>query len=274
MDIPSFDGKKTNRMLFFLFLCITFAVLAVTSLMSIFKDGVELGAWVLLAIITGVMSCFYGIHWVYNIYKDRFMEKWFGDEEEEGSEEEDGEEDKTDAPVIVTEEFILPREHLLAAAGKRYSRTGICIIIAVLVLWLTAAAILAYLGVLKETSSLLRLLTYCALISVPGVIVYLLIRAGYRKSVPEMISFAPGKLAVDGNEYAAKDLESVTVSKDRSRDPASSFRQFTLFTEDGKERFRISCGADPEVTWEDYPRFTGQLSKWGKENGVTVSTGD
>ena len=35
MELPTFDGKKTNRMLFFLFISVTCVILAVAALLSI-----------------------------------------------------------------------------------------------------------------------------------------------------------------------------------------------------------------------------------------------
>ena len=272
MNIPSFSGKKVNRILFFLFLSITCVVLAVTAIFSIFRNGsYEVSVLLVLSVITGVMACFYGIHWIYYVYRQKFMDRWFSEEEQD-----DGEEGPSEPACDIAEDFVLPREQLIEAARKRYRGIAKWIWIALAVVYLLITSILLYYDALKESSQLLYLAAFCILIAIPGLIVQFIIKAQYFSSVPENICLAPGLLTVDGREYKAGDIESLRVSRERSRDPhaVSVFRQLEIFSEDGKDLFRIDFGAGSDVEWDAYPYFVSLLSQWGSGNGVTVTVED
>ena len=107
MELPTFDGKKANRMLFFLFISVTCVILAIAALLSISREGHDVLMILILAVITGVIACFYGIYWVYSILKQKFMDKYFSEEEEDG---ESGEEDERPA-CDISEGFVLPAEN-------------------------------------------------------------------------------------------------------------------------------------------------------------------
>ena len=266
-------------LLFFLFLSVTCIVLAVTLLASLFISGVELQALYVLAVITGVMSCFYGIHWVYNVLKQRFMDKWFSDDEEEEEKDAEGVDDGEEAEAV-TKEYVLPREQLVAAADAGYRGIYICIWTVYFLAVLAAAGILSYLGALKNASQLLHLIASCVLLSVPCIVIHLLIKARNKRSVPGKIALAPGLLIADGTTFKAKDLESVKLSvrQTRSKRNASVFRQLEIFTEDDRQRFIIDHAPVPEdgmeISWNSSEDLASSLSEWGNASGVTVIRND
>ena len=272
MNIPSFSGTKVNRLLFFLFVSITCVVLAVTAIFSIFMSGsYEVSVLLVLSVINGVMACFYGIHWIYYVYRQKFMDKWFSEEEED-----DGEEGTSEPACDIEEDFVLPKEQLIEAVKKRYRGIAKWIWISLAFLYLLITSILLYYNALEEPSQLLYLAAFCVLIAIPGLIVQFIIKAQYVSSVPANICLAPGLLTVDGREYKSGDIESLRVSTERSRDPhsVSVFRQLEIFSEDGKNRFRIDFGTGSDVEWDAYPHFVSLLSRWGSGNGVTVTVED
>ncbi len=264
MELPTFDGKKTNRMLFFLFISVTCVILAIAALLSISREGHDVLMILILAVITGVSACFYGIYWVYSILKQKFMDKYFGDEEDDG---ESGEEESR--PVCdISEEFVLPAEKLTSAALSASRRTAAAV-------WLSDAALIlagacaAFFGRASVTPAWLPyLVAYIALMSVPALILHLLTRSALLRSVPLRIALSGLILKADDSEYKASDIERISLGISKGRHP---FRCLDIVTEDGRDRFRIDCAGPDGSAWDGFDRLSGVLRKWADANGVELS---
>ncbi|MBR2739969.1 MAG: hypothetical protein IKD87_04805 [Oscillospiraceae bacterium] len=263
MELPTFDGKKTNRMLFFLFISVTCVILAVAALLSISREGHDVLMILILAVITGVTACFYGIYWVYSILKQKFMDKYFSEEEEDG---ESGEEDKRPA-CDTSEEFVLPAERLTSAALSASRRIAAAIWLADAALMLAGACAAVFGRASVTPAWLLYLIAYIALMSVPALILHLITRNALLGSVPLRIALSGNILKADDSEYKAADIEKISISVSKGRHP---FRCLKIVTEDSRDRYRIDC-AGPEVSaWDGFDRFSEVLRKWADSNGVEL----
>ena len=265
MELPTFDGKKTNRMLFFLFISVTCVILAVAALLSISREGHDVLMILILAVITGVTACFYGIYWIYSILKQKFMDKYFSEEEEEDGES--GEEDKL--PVCdISEGFVLPAEKLTSAALSASRRIAAAIWLADAALTL-AGACAAVFGRASVTPAWLPyLVAYIALMSVPALILHLLTRSALLRSVPLKIALSGNILKVDDSEYKASDIERISLGISKGRHP---FRCLDIVTEDGRDRYRIDCAGPEGSVWDGFDRFSEVLRNWADANGVELS---
>lgn len=267
MELPTFDGKKTNRMLFFLFISVTCVILAIAALLSISREGHDVLMILILAVITGVIACFYGIYWVYSILKQKFMDKYFSDEEDDG---ESGEEDKRPACDIL-EEFVLPAEKLTSAALSASRRIAAAIWLADAAVIVTASCAVIFGGYSVTPAWLLYLIAFIALMSVPALILHLLTRAALLRSVPLNISVSGNILKIDSSEYKASDIERISLSISKGRHP---FRCLDIVTEEGWSRYRIDCAGPDGGVWDGYERFCKVLRRWADANGVELSVKD
>lgn len=266
MELPTFDGKKTNRMLFFLFISLTCVILAVAALLSISREGHDVLMILILAVITGVIACFYGIYWVYSILKQKFMDKYFSEEEEE-EDGERGEEDKRPA-CDISEEFVLPAEKLTSAALSASRRIAAAIWLADAALTLAGACAAVFSRASVTPAWLLYLIAYMALMSVPALILHLITRNELLGSVPLNISLCGNILKVNDSEYKAAYIERMSLGISKGRHP---FRCLDIVTEDGRDRYRIDCSGPEGSVWDGYERFCAVLRRWADANGVELS---
>lgn len=264
MELPTFDGKKTNRMLFFLFISVTCVILAVAALLSISREGHDVLMILILAVITGVTACFYGIYWIYSILKQKFMDKYFSEEEEEDGES--GEEDKL--PVCdISEGFVLPAEKLTSAALSASRRIAAAIWLADAALTLAGACAAVFGRASVTPAWLLFLIAFIALMAVPALILHLLTRIRFLRSVPLNISFSGNILKIDGSEFKAADIEKMSLGITKGK---HAFRCLDIVTEDGKDRYRIDCAGQEGSVWDSYKRFCAVLRRWADANGVEL----
>ena len=263
MELPTFDGKKTNRMLFFLFISVTCVILAIAALLSISREGHDVLMILILAVITGVTACFYGIYWVYSILKQKFMDKYFS-EEEDG---ESGEEDERPA-CDISEGFVLPAEKLTSAALSAGRRIAAAIWLADAAVVLTASCAVIFGGYSVTPAWLLYLIAFIALMAVPALILHLLTRAALLRSVALNISVSGNIFKVNDSEYKDADIERMSLGISKGRHP---FRCLDIVTEDGKDRYRIDCAGQEGSVWDGCERFCAVLRRWADANGVELS---
>ncbi len=109
-------------------------------------------------------------------------------------------------------EFTLPKDELAAGAKKRFTKFAA----ALLCIALTVFAVL-YVIILLSAGwggfvHLLWVLGFCLLITVPGTLVQYGIYKKYVSDLPEKIILFPGKLIIDGRQFAAREVQSIGIS--------------------------------------------------------------
>ena len=173
-------------------------------------------------------------------------------------------------------EFRIPREHLIAAAEKRFLRILKGLGVMVPVVGALMALCIGIGGAWKSPLQIVYICIFCTLIAIPGIVIQSVIYSRYSRSIPERIILSPGKLVIDRTVFPSSDIMEIGISSDRLANPSSPsvYREMLVWTSSGMNRYRIDFrqpskdGSQPR--WEEYPAMVDALSAWGRENRVNV----
>ena len=269
MFLPIVSGRKLNKAVCLAFLAMSLPLLAAAAYFWL-SGSLSAGRGFLTpALILGGISLPYGIGWLYWARKEKRAAREIAEAQKKlQASPEEGR--------MLSREFSVPKAKLIEKALKRNRSIVKGAAIAALCAAAVITVILLFCGALNDPMQLIFVLIFCALITLPGLILQWIIYRTYVKTVPSEILLFPGKLVVDFDVWSAASIRTVRVSPARimNLNSPSLYRKLEIESSAGSRKFRLDYrmqatdGSQP--VWEEYPAFLSALSLWGEENGVPV----
>ena len=199
MTVPIYKGRKVNKVLCLSFLLVTMILFMTAGIFAFLKKSAVCDTFCILALISGAFSLLYGTLWlIYGLKEkktERELSEFFG---------------RQNLPVDPARpdyrEFFLPEERLKGMSRKRFRSVLRWTGFAALAAFLLICGIQLAVGSLASPLQVLFIFLFCALITIPGILVQLYLFLKYDCSVPSRILLFPGKLIVDDTVFLAGEI--------------------------------------------------------------------
>ena len=270
MFLPIVSGRKLNKAVCLAFLAMSLPLLAAAVYFFLSGSPAAGRGFLTPALILGGISLLYGIGWFIWARKEKRAAREIAEAQERLKA-------SPEAGRMLSREFTVPKAKLIGKALGRNRSIVKGAAFAALCAAGVITVILLFCGALNDPMQLVFVLIFCALITLPGLILQWFIYRTYVKTVPSEILLFPGKLVVDENVWSAASIRTIRVSPARIMNPDSPslYRKLEIESSSGSRKFRLDYrmqatdGRQP--VWEEYPAFLSALSLWGEENGVPVN---
>ena len=269
MNVPIYKGRKVNKVLCLSFLLVTMILFMTAGIFAFLKKSAVCDTFCILALISGAFSLLYGTLWlIYGLKEkktERELSEFFG---------------RQNMPVDPARpdyrEFFLPEERLKGMSRKRFRSVLRWTGFAALAAFLLICGIQLAVGSLASPLQVLFIFLFCALITIPGILVQLYLFLKYDCSVPSRILLFPGKLIIDDTVFLAGEILEIRISPDRimNFNSPAVFREMLIRKGKRSIKYRFDYRAGrssaDQPFWEEYEQFVAALSAWGAENTVPV----